>query len=158
MDRSLIDNYAAGATRPAESIRGLMTDDLDAFPVPGTWSIRQIIAHLMDSDLIASDRMKRVIAMDNPTILAYDENAFARRLGYDSMDVELACKVFELNRRLTANLLRTLPDEAFDRPGQHSESGPLTLEKLLRTYTQHLDHHLGFVQRKRALLGKPVGA
>ena len=35
-----------------------------AFPIPGTWSIQQIIMHLMDSDLIASDRMNfaKVIA------------------------------------------------------------------------------------------------
>ncbi len=154
MDRSLIETYAAGATRPAEAIRGLSAADLDAFPIPGTWSIRQIIAHLMDSDLIASERMKRVIAMDNPSLLGYDENAFAGRLAYGAMNVDMACKVFELNRLLTAYLLRTLPDEAFRRPGQHSESGPLTLEKLLKTYTGHLDHHLGFIKRKRALLGK----
>jgi len=154
MDRSLIENYAAGAVKPAEAIRGLSAAELDAFPIPGTWSIRQIIAHLMDSDLIASDRMKRVIAMDNPAILAYDEAAFAERLGYDAMNVDLACKVFELNRRLTADLLRTLPDNAFARRGQHSESGSLTLEKLLEIYTGHLDHHLGFVQRKKELLGK----
>jgi hypothetical protein len=154
MDRSLIDQYAAGASRPAEAIRGLTIANLDAFPIPGTWSIRQIIAHLMDSDLIASDRMKRVIAMDNPTILAYDEATFAQRLDYGSMDVELACQVFELNRRLTADLLRSLPESAFARRGQHSESGALTLEKLLEIYTGHLDHHLGFVRRKRELLGK----
>ena len=156
MDRSLIDQYAAGATLPANAIRGLTAADLDAFPIPGTWSIRQIIAHLMDSDLIASERMKRVIAMDNPTILAYDETAFSKHLNYESMDVNLACQVFELNRRLTANLLRSLPDKAFARPGQHSESGPLTLAKLVKTYREHLDYHLGFVARKRALLGKPV--
>jgi uncharacterized damage-inducible protein DinB len=156
MDRSLIESYFAGATRPAQAIRGLSAADLDALPIPGTWSIRQIIAHLMDSDLIASDRMKRVIAMDNPTILAYDEAAFAKRLGYGWMDVELACKVFELNRRLTTELLRSLPDAAFSRRGQHSESGPLTLQKLLEIYTNHLDHHLGFLQRKRTLLGKAL--
>lgn len=156
MDRSLIEAYAAGASRPAETIRGLDAAELDACPIPGTWSIRQIIAHLMDSDLIASERMKRVIAMDSPTILAYDEAAFAKRLGYDAIDVELACKVFELNRRLTADLLRSLPDSAFARRGHHSESGLLTLQELLEIYTGHLDHHLGFAQRKRALLGKPI--
>ena len=156
MDRNLIEVYAAGAARPAEAIRGLSAADLDAFPIPGTWSIRQIIAHLMDSDLIASIRMKRVIAMDNPTIMAYDEAAFANRLGYRWIETNRACKLFELNRLLTADLLRSLPDSAFSRRGQHSESGVLTLEKLLETYTGHLDHHLGFVMRKRVLLGKAV--
>jgi hypothetical protein len=48
-----------------------------AFPVPGTWSIQQIVLHMMDSDLIASDRMKRVIAEDRPTLIGYNETAFS---------------------------------------------------------------------------------
>ena len=66
MDRAMIERYAAGADVPAAAIRGLTRDELNAFPVPGTWSIQQIVLHLMDSDLIGSDRMKRVAAEENP--------------------------------------------------------------------------------------------
>ena len=52
----------AAATIPAAGIRGLTAQELNSFPVPGTWSVQQVIFHLMDSDLICSDRMKRVIA------------------------------------------------------------------------------------------------
>ena len=158
MDRSLIERYAAGATVPAEGIRGLGDAELNAFPVPGTWSIRQIVLHLMDSDLIGADRMKRVIAMDSPALIAYDESAFARALGYDRADVQAACEVFRLNRLLTAAILRDLPDAAFARTGEHNEAGRLTLEDLLRTYVEHLDHHMRFLREKRKMLGKPMDA
>ena len=78
MDRSLIEQYEAGAGVPALAIRGLSVEDLDAHPVPGTWSLREIVVHLMDSDLVGSERMKRVIAMEEPSLLGYDESAFAR--------------------------------------------------------------------------------
>ena len=67
MDRKIIEMYAAGAAIPAALIRGLALSDLDQFPIPGTWSIRQIIIHLADSDLVISDRIKRVIASDRST-------------------------------------------------------------------------------------------
>src|SRR5688572_14131273 len=120
MDRALIERFAAGADVPAAAIRGLTAADLDAFPVPGTWSIRQIVLHLMDSDLVGSDRMKRVIAEDRPALLAYDETAFANRLFYDQLNVERACEVFRLNRLMTADVLKRLPDDAFARSGTHS--------------------------------------
>jgi len=44
-----------------------------AVPVPGTWSLQQIAIHMMDSDLIASDRMKRIASMDKPLLCGYDE-------------------------------------------------------------------------------------
>src|SRR4051812_36930394 len=61
MDRALIELYAAGASEPQRAIRGLSRAQLNSFPIPGTWSIQQIVMHLMDSDLIASYRMKRLI-------------------------------------------------------------------------------------------------
>jgi hypothetical protein len=156
MDRALIESYAAGADELHRSIRGLSREQLCSFPVPGTWSIQQIVMHLMDSDLIASYRMKRIIAMDGPGIEAYDESAFTARLGYERSDPEMACEVFRLNRLMTAAVLRALPDGAFHRTGVHEERGRITLADLLRIYTEHLPHHLRFVRDKRAMLGKPL--
>ena len=123
MEQQLIDRYAAGANQLAPSIEGLTRDDLNTFPVQGTWSIQQIVLHMMESDLIASDRMKRVISMDNPLLMGYDETAAAKKLCYDQLDPRLACDVFAKNRLLTADLLRRLPKEAWDRTGIHSERG-----------------------------------
>lgn len=156
MDRRLIEAYAAGAAVPAEGIEGLSADELNARPVPGTWSIREIVLHLMDSDLIASDRMKRVAAEERPLIIGYNETLFAQRLGYDRLDARLACDIFETNRVMTAAMLRNLPDAAFARTGVHNEKGLVTLESLVKGYADHLDHHMKFLREKRRLLGKPM--
>jgi uncharacterized damage-inducible protein DinB len=97
-----------GAWKPAAAIVGLSPEELNSTPVAGTWSIRQIVLHLMDSDLIGSDRMKRVIAEREPQLIGYDESAFARHLHYDKLDAAAACQVFALNRQLTATILRNL--------------------------------------------------
>jgi hypothetical protein len=156
MDRIWIDKYFAGAGVPGEAIAGLGTAELNAFPVPGTWSIQQLIMHLMDSDLIGADRMKRVIAEESPSLLAYNENAYAARLYYEQMDARMACEVFRLNRLMTTEILRRLPQEAFERSGMHSERGKETLADLVQSYAEHLDHHMRFLKEKRRLLGKPM--
>jgi hypothetical protein len=156
MDRAMIERYAVGAALPGLAIRGLTVEEMNSFPVPGTWSIQQIVMHLMDSDLIASDRMKRVIAEDKPTLIGYDETAFGKNLFYDRLDAAMACEVFRLNRLLTAAILRNVPDSAFSRVGMHSERGQVTLEHFVETYVEHLDHHLKFLREKRRALGKPL--
>ena len=154
MDRSIIDRYAAGAALPAQAIAGMTRDELLARPVAGRWSTQEVIIHLMDSDLVGSERMKRVIAMERPLLLGYDENAFTRSLCYDRLDAAVACEVFAKNRELTSQVLRALPDEAFRRVGIHSERGLETLEELVIGYADHLDHHLRFISEKRKALGK----
>ena len=113
MKRELIKRYAAGADALGKAIQGVDRKELLAFPVPGTWSIQQIVLHMMDSDLIASDRMKRVAAEDHPTLIGYNETAFARDAGLRPRPAQDACEVFRLNRQITAELLRRLPDAAF---------------------------------------------
>jgi hypothetical protein len=153
---ALIDQYEAGGDALTRSLEGLTKDDLLAYPIPGTWSIQEIVVHLMDSDLIGSDRMKRTIAEKQPSLLGYDENAFAKNLRYDLQDVNAAAALFAANRRLFSVVLRSIPTEAFSRVGIHSENGPETLEHQLKKYIKHLEHHLSFVVKKRALLGKPL--
>jgi len=158
MDRPLIDRYAAGGAEPAGAIRGLSAADLDAIPVPGTWSIRQIVVHLLDSDLAATHRMKRIAAEELPLLIAYDETALAGQGFYAALDVNRCCELFALHRAHTAEFLRALPDAAFERRGVHNQSGIVTLGGLVETYVWHLEHHLGFLRRKRAMLGKELGA
>jgi hypothetical protein len=156
VNRELIERYAAGADVLGKSIQGLDRAELLAFPVPGTWSIQQIVLHMMDSDLIASDRMKRVAAEDHPTLIGYNETAFAKTFAYDHIPAQDACEVFRLNRRITAELLRRLPDSAFSRTGNHNERGEISLEHFVVGYAEHLDHHMKFLREKRKLLGKPL--
>jgi len=156
MSRESVERFASGATALSKAIAGLSRAEMLAFPVPGAWSIQQIVMHVMDSDLIGTDRMKRVIAEERPLLVGYNETAFARSLFYEEMDPRAACEVFEKNRLLTAEVLRRLPDEAFARYGIHTESGKKTLADLVNGYCEHLDHHMRFLHEKRRLLGKPM--
>lgn len=151
-----IERFAAGASTPATWIRGLSSADLSAFPVPGTWSIQQLVHHVLDSDLIAAHRMKRIIAEESPLLIGYDETLFAKRLGYERMDVGAACECFRLNRELMAQILRGLPEAAFERSGIHNERGKVTLGEMVEMYVEHLTHHEKFVKEKRGKLGKPM--
>lgn len=152
MDRSTIEQYASGGTKLRGAIAGLTREQLTSFPIPGTWSIAQIVVHLWDSDAAATHRMKRIAAEETPLIIAYDETAFAKSLHYHEMDLGRVCTLFELNREHTAEMLRRLPDEAFERKGVHNQRGVITLGGLVRGYVEHLEHHLRFVERKRGMV------
>jgi hypothetical protein len=156
VNRALIDQYEADGELPTKAMAGLTRDEMLAHPIPGTWSVQEVILHLLDSDLVGSDRIKRVIAEPTPTLLAYDENLWIKHLGYNSLDAGTACEVFRLNRKITAAILRQLPDEAFRRTGNHTERGIESLQMLVEGYIEHLQHHLKFVRAKREKLGKPM--
>jgi uncharacterized damage-inducible protein DinB len=150
----LIERYAGGGEKLAAAIRGLTADDMHKAPVPGKWSTHQVVIHLADAEAAIADRIRRVIAMDNPPLLAWDENRFAANLHYNDQSAADALTMIDLTRRQLARVLRKLPDQAFERIGQHNERGPMKMVDLLKFAGDHLDHHLRFVQEKRKKLGK----
>lgn len=151
-----IDRFEAGATVPAAAIAGLTSAELNSVPVPGTWSIQQIIVHLWESDLAAVHRMRRVIAEDLPLLISYDESAAATALFYEHEDLARVCRLFEDQRRLMAAVLRRLPESAFARVGIHNTRGKISLAEFVELYVEHLRGHLKHLVRKRELLAKPV--
>lgn len=148
-----IHEYELGGEKLRNATKGLLLEDLLACPMPGTWSIQEIVIHLLDSDLVATDRMKRIIATDNPPLAAFDHEAYLKKLFVNDQSVEEAVALFDLNRRVFAKILRKLPPEAFDRTGLHSERGVQTLAEVLKTFTHHVDHHIKFIIDKREMLG-----
>jgi hypothetical protein len=152
MDRSKIESYTTGGSELVKAYSGLSHAHLHARPADGSWTLHQIAIHMMDSDLIGSDRLKRIACMENPLLCGYDETAFCLLPGTDQLDAFIACELFEKNRMMTATILRALPDSAFLRTGIHTESGKMTLEHMLEKYIEHLRHHLVFIGKKRRQL------
>jgi uncharacterized damage-inducible protein DinB len=152
----LIDRYAEGGPLLAYAASGLSPEHEAARPGPGDWSVAELVAHLLDSDLVLADRMKRVIAEENPTLLAFDENAWLARLGSHEMPVEEAINLFAANRQWMTRVLRRCGDEDFARAGLHTETGRMTLAEVVSRAVAHLDHHLRFLYAKRANLGVAV--
>ena len=154
MDRSLIETYSRGGEKLRAAIDGLSASQLMAVPIPGKWSVQQVVMHLHDSDLTGMDRMKRIIAMEKPLLPGYDETAFAKLLHYDQQSVADAVTILDLSFKNFARVLRKLPDEAFSREGIHTERGLLKLGDLLEHMIHHLDHHLKFIDEKRKALAR----
>ena len=159
-DRSWIDKFEAGGDHVAQAIRGLTRDDLLAAPPAGEnigkWTIQQVVLHLADSEEVHADRMKRVIAEENPTLLAFDENKWQANLYVNEQSAEDAAKLIEVTRKLMVAILRKLPDAAFERSGMHTERGKVTLSDLIIGSAKHLEHHVKFIHAKRAAMGKEM--
>ncbi|MCA9171455.1 MAG: DinB family protein [Planctomycetales bacterium] len=148
----LIDEYLSGPKRLRTAIQGMSPEQLDAAPIEGRWSTRQVICHIADFEPVYVDRMKRVIAEHEPMMFGGDPDEFAASLAYAERDLENELKLIEIIRVHMASILRTVPTEEFQRKGVHSQEGPLTLETLLRRITRHIFHHVKFIEEKRAAL------
>lgn len=154
-DTALIDDYLAGPAQLRLAIAGMSPAQLDAAPVAGKWSTRQVICHIADFEPVYADRIKRVIAEHEPLLMSGDPDEFAAKLAYGQRDLETELRLIEVVRSHLAGILRNVSPEAFQRVGKHSRDGLLTVETLLQRITGHIPHHVKTIQEKRAALGLP---
>ncbi len=150
--RQMIDEYLAGARKLREATSGMTDEQLDARPIAGKWSTRQVVCHIADFEPIYADRMKRAIAENQPTVFSGDPDVFAAGLAYDDRDLDEELQLIESVRKHMARILRSLNAEGFQRTCIHSEEGPITVETLIQRMNNHIPHHIRFIEEKKAKL------
>lgn len=146
---TLLERYRRGAELVAVVLTGVFGEEEDFVTAPGKWSIRQIVAHLADADLVGAHRFRQIIAEDNPTLIAFDQNLWTKNLDYGRRKPKQSLETFRRIRAENYDLLKELPESAFDRPGNHSERGRVTLGELLDGYAGHAESHARQMQEIR---------
>jgi hypothetical protein len=135
-----------------------LTSQQDAIPErPGKWSVRQVVQHLADSDLVGAFRFRMVLAHDGPQLPGYDQDVWAQRLRYQETDVSSALDEFSTLRNATVRLLRRATPEDMKRVMRHAERGDEPLSHMIRTYAGHDLVHLSQIARIRQAIGAPRG-
>ena len=140
----MVDAYLAGVGAVRKAVAGLSREQLLARPVAGKWSTLETVCHLADFEPILADRMKRVIALDEPDLLPGDPGLFAARLAYDRRDVDEELAFLELTRRQMARILRVRRSRAV-----LPQQGDLLQQASLAVFIEMNDQaHLHFRRRR----------
>ena len=112
------------------------------FRPQGGWTIHEIVVHIADSEANSYIRCRRFLAEPGSNLMAYDENRWAVELNYHDQNTEDALELFRLLRKMTCDLIRTAPDEAWSRACFHPENGTMTLDDWLDVYERHVPEHV----------------
>jgi hypothetical protein len=118
----------------------------------GKWSIREVVQHLADSELVGGFRLRMVLAHDRPSLMPYDQDLWASRLRYRDVEVRDALEQFTALRRANVRMWQHLSPADLVRVGIHGERGEESLEHMRRLSAGHDLLHLRQLERIRSAL------
>lgn len=147
------DPYAVLESTPAalDAFVGDMPSEYMAIPeAEGKWSVRQVLRHLADSEIVWAFRLRLVWAQDRPPLTGYDQDAWAERLAYADADPADSLADFGVLRQSNLNVLAGASETDLMRVGVHVERGEESLEHMMRLYAGHDLLHLRQLDRIRA--------
>lgn len=140
------------ATTPARlrrAMANLSRADLARRPAPGKWSIKEIICHLADVEVVNGWRYRMILAQSGSSLTAFDQDLWADETAYRRQNLALALEAFTALRRRHVALMRATPRSAWTRFGVHEERGRITFHDLVDWIAAHDLNHLAQVARLR---------
>ena len=133
-----------------ELISGLSPQELTAKTLPNQWTVAQIVHHLADSHINSYVRCKLMATEENPTLKPYDEGAWASLSDGSSADLSASLALLKALHARWILFWQDLPDDSWQRTGQHPQSGAVTLARQLELYVEHGEAHLEQIRRTLA--------
>lgn len=110
--------------------------------IPGGWSRKQILGHLIDSASNNHQRFVRALLQDELRWPGYDQAGCVRVQRYQDLPWSSLVQFWAGYNRLLAHILSEVPEgkgrtQCFI--GQHPV---MTLDELAADYVKHMEHHL----------------
>lgn len=119
---------------------------------PGKWSAAMVVAHLADSELVTSFRLRMILAHDRPVITPYDQDRWAGALHYHRVSAEASVQRFTVLREANVVLYANATEEELARVGVHGERGEESIDRMRRLNAGHDLLHLRQLARIRAVV------
>ena len=119
-------------------------------PAPDRWSIHEIIVHLADSEASSYVRCRHLIAEPGKPMPEFDPALWAGTLGYFHQSTREALEIIRRLRRMTYQLLITLPEPIWLHRLQHPTDGEISLETWIEDQERHIPHHIEQVKENYA--------
>jgi hypothetical protein len=141
--------YEAGVEALERGIAGLSDEQLSFVEVPGKWSIREHVLHLIDLELIAMHKVKFALAEPERMYAgnSFQPDDWQEGLKYAQRPIVSEVLLFRATRQHIMGLCRHLPG-ALDRTVR-TPNREETVAQLLKMMAGHAKHHVRAVERIR---------
>jgi hypothetical protein len=147
--RDAFARFKTGPTLVRSAVSGVDPALLNRRPRGDEWSIRDVIIHLSDTELVRAVRLRMMLAEEQPHLPDVDEGLWKRKLHYLWRDPESAISLFQQTRYANAELLAQCYADAWERTAIHASLGVMTVADQMIRGTDHVDDHVGQIRRNR---------
>lgn len=128
-------------------LAGISEDESLVRHPPYTWSTREVVGHLIDTERVFGYRALRFARGDATALPGFDEGLYARNSGADRTPLAELAEEFAALRKSHVQLFKHLDEEAWSRGGEANRN-PVTVRALAYLIVGHVRHHAAILRKR----------
>jgi hypothetical protein len=122
--------------------RVLEQPDARRRPEPGVWSPLEYACHVRDVHRVFGERLRMMLAVDDPLFENWDQDATALAGDYGAQDPAVVARELVAAAAEVTELYGSVRGDQWDRPGRRSNGSRFTVDTLSRYHLHDVEHHL----------------
>ena len=150
----LVDRLRRQAAEIRRLTRGLDETQLASHPVPGKWSLKDLVCHFRRMEQVFGHRLDQVLTTDNPPIEPYGPDGDEVFTALQARSTEDVLEDFLREREALCRRLEALPPADWHRKGKHPEFVDYDVHFQIEYMAHHEAHHIYQLFERRLPLGK----
>ncbi|QEG20778.1 DinB family protein [Mariniblastus fucicola] len=137
-----------GQPAQLESLLGSLPEGEDSkLHDPYTWTLKQVVGHLIDTERIFATRLLQIAVGDPTPNPDFEQNSYVAGLDYEGVAMSDLIEEFATLRRSNSLMLRRLGDEQLSRSGTAS-GRVLSARAIPFLMGGHVTYHFEIMQKR----------
>lgn len=121
--------------------------DLAKSYAPGKWTIRQLLHHITDAEMVLRERICRGLAHPKQVVYGFHQDSWANNLDYDTRPMEVSKNLLKATRASILHLAAQFYESKGDNQYVHSETGLRIVKEEFDKVVWHNEHHLKQIEQ-----------
>jgi uncharacterized damage-inducible protein DinB len=130
-----------------EFFADLSDSDAETVHAPYTWTIKQVVGHLIDTERVFADRLHRISSGESQPQPAFDQNPYVDNQDYHSPSLKSLVDELIYCRQANLLMVRRVRPEAWNRRGVASGHS-ISVRALAWILIGHIIHHLAILRKR----------
>jgi len=126
---------------------GVSEEDAARLHPPYTWTVKQVVGHLIDTERVFGYRAMRFSRGDQTELPGFDQDLFVAGGGFEKRTLRDLSSEFDAVRRGHVLMFENLPAGTWGKSGR-AAGWDWTVENLARAMVGHVRHHAAIVRTR----------
>lgn len=154
---SIISAYTQAYNEIEQEIAGLNEQQLRWKSSPTSWSVTEVLAHLVDHSIVVSFRIREILAGSQVKLPAFNQDAWVAGQKANEEHVSQLLTIAHGLVQYNSGLLGRLDEQEWNKTGINFKGEPVSISAIIPAFVAHVQNHVNQIRRiKQEAAGKQV--